>query len=220
MKKIGILGGTFNPIHTGHLILAQQAAQEYGLLKILILPSGISYMKSDIHMPGKEIRADMVKLAIASDPLLEFCGIELDREGNTYTCDTCDELRKLYPDTELYFIIGADTLFSMERWKNIAHVFECFHILAAIRDDASKASMLQKAEELKRKYGAAVHMLHTPNLEISSSEIRRMSAMGKSIRYFVPEKVYDYIKERDLYHDYDECKEATECAAQKTEKES
>lgn len=217
MQKIGILGGTFNPIHTGHLILAQQAAEEYALSKILILPSGVSYMKSDIRMPDRDTRVEMVKLAIESNPLFTYCDLEVRREGNTYTCDTCDELAGLYDNTEFYFIIGADTLFSMEKWKNIAHVFECFRILVAIRDDAPETSMKRKAEELKNKYGAFIRMVHMPNIEISSREIRRMSAAGRSIRYYVPEKVYEYIKERDLYHDYEECKETAECGAQKTE---
>ncbi len=220
MRKIGILGGTFNPIHIGHLILAEQAAEECDLSQVLILPSGISYMKSDIAIPDKSVRAEMVKLAIESNPLFVFCDIELKREGNTYTCDTCDELMRVYPDTEFYFIIGADTLFSMEKWKNTAHIFKCFHILAAVRDDASRISMLQKSEELKKKYGASIYMLHMPNLEISSKEIRRIYASGKSIRYYVPDKVYEYIKERDLYHEYEECKEAAECIAEKIEKKA
>lgn len=201
MQKIGILGGTFNPIHTGHLILAEQAMQEYQFRKVLILPSGVSYMKSEIDMPDGKVRARMVKLAIEDNSHFEFCDVELKREGNTYTCDTCDELATIYKNTEFYFIIGADTLFSMENWKNIAHVFECFHILAAVRNDATEKQILEKAQDLREKYGADIKMLHTPNIEISSKEIRKMCSEGKSVRYFVPEKVYQYIKECNLYHD-------------------
>lgn len=201
MKKVGILGGTFNPIHIGHLMLAEQAADEYGLEKVLILPSGVSYMKSNLSMPPGAVRGQMAELAVIDNPRLAFCDIELVRKGNTYTCDTCDELKMRYPDCDFFFIIGSDTLYSMEQWKDIDHVFASFHILAALRNDASEEALLEKAEELKIRYNADIRVLHTPIIEIASNEIRQRYAQGKSIRYYVPDKVYHFIKERDLYHE-------------------
>ena len=124
MKKTGILGGTFNPIHMAHLIIAEIALEEAELDEILFIPSGCSYLKdaADI-LPAKE-RIHMTGLAIEDNPKFALSTIETDREGNSYTCDTLLELRERYPDQENYLIVGADNLFTMEEWKDPEVIFQ------------------------------------------------------------------------------------------------
>ena len=121
MSKIGILGGTFNPIHNGHLLLAEQARCFYGLDQVLFIPSGCSYMKRQEEILPGEIRFQMVQLAIADNPYFCVSDMEIVREGNSYTCETITRLHAQYPEDELYYIVGADTLFQMEFWKNPFH---------------------------------------------------------------------------------------------------
>ena len=123
MSKIGILGGTFNPIHNGHLLLAEQARCFYGLDQVLFIPSGCSYMKRQEEILPGEIRFQMVQLAIADNPYFCVSDMEIVREGNSYTCETITRLHAQYPEDELYYIVGADTLFQMEFWKNPEQIF-------------------------------------------------------------------------------------------------
>ena len=123
MSKIGILGGTFNPIHNGHLLLAEQARCFYGLDQVLFIPSGCSYMKRQEEILPGEIRFQMVQLAIADNPYFCASDMEIVREGNSYTCETITRLHAQYPEDELYYIVGADTLFQMEFWKNPEQIF-------------------------------------------------------------------------------------------------
>ena len=113
--KIGIIGGTFDPIHNGHLYIARKAMEEFNLSKVLFIPTGVSYMKTDVS--GAVHRYEMVRLAIKNYPAFEISDLEVFRGGNTYTCETIAELKKEYPDVKFYFIIGVDTLFMMENGK-------------------------------------------------------------------------------------------------------
>jgi len=203
MKKIGILGGTFNPVHMGHLIIAELAWEEAGLDDILFIPSGCSYLKdaSDI-LPAKD-RIHMTGLAIEDNSHFALSTIEIDREGNSYTCDTLTELKERYPDQEYYLILGADNLFTIEEWKDPEVIFRNAKILAAVRGDKKSADMEKKIVELKEKYGADITLLHMKHVDISSSMIREKVAEGRSIRYMLPEKVREYIKKNHFYEKQD-----------------
>ena len=113
-RKTGIMGGTFNPIHIGHLLLAENAKDTFGLNEILFIPSGLSYMKKGMEIADKKMRLEMTRLAIADNPSFSLSSIEVEREGNSYTCETLEVLHKAKPQTEFYFIVGADSLFAME----------------------------------------------------------------------------------------------------------
>ena len=195
--KIGILGGTFNPIHNGHLILAQNAAEEMGLDKVLIMPAGISYFKDQKLIASKEDRANMVKSVTKDNPLFEFSDIELVREGNSYTYETINELSK--EDCDLYYIIGADTLFSIDTWKNPGIIFAKTTILCAGRDNVPTEKLTAKKQELEEKFNAKIHFLNAPEVEISSSQIRQLIKEGRTCRYYLPASVCDYICEHGLY---------------------
>lgn len=199
LKKIGIMGGTFNPIHIGHLIIAEKAREQFGLDHVLFMPSGMPYMKDCREvLPGKT-RTKMTELAIQSNLFFTISTIEVEREGRTYTYETLEYLRTQNPDTEYYFILGADSLWKIEEWKHPERIFAACHILAAIREDKSMEEMQNQACYLQEKYHADIALLQTGPMEISSSMIRNLCREGKSIRYLVPEAVYDYITQNKLY---------------------
>ena len=199
MKKIGILGGTFNPIHIGHLILAEQAYDEYDLDEVIIIPSGISYLKSTEEVLPSDDRINMAVLAAGSNPHFTVSDIEVRRAGNSYTSETLEILKSQHPDYEYYFIIGADTLYNMESWKNPDRIFASCHILAAIRDNSTVSELNSKIADYKSRFNASVDILKTTDVEISSRMIRKLVSEGHSVRYYVPDAVNEYIVEHGLY---------------------
>ena len=198
-KKVGIMGGTFNPIHIGHLIIAETARNQYHLDEILFIPSGCSYMKEHLAIPTGEVRADMTSLAIEDNPHFALSLMEIEREGNTYTYETLEELKRQNPDTEYYFILGADSLFALEKWQATQKIFDCCIILVATRNDETVEKVEQEAKRLSEKYQGQVLLLNCGTMDISSTGIRENVKKGQSIRYIVPDKVIQYIREHDLY---------------------
>lgn len=201
MAKIGILGGTFNPIHVGHLKLAENAYNQLNLDKVLIIPTGISYLKSNDNVLSKEIRADMVKLAIKEYPYFEFSDIELNRSGNTYTYETLEELKLIYPYDDLYFIIGADTLFNIESWKKPESIISNCILTVMVRDDNDITDVTEKCNVLMNKYNAKAVVLNSEKIDVSSSDIRKMIS-DKCYEKALPllkEDVYNYILNNQLY---------------------
>ncbi|MCR4589967.1 MAG: nicotinate-nucleotide adenylyltransferase [Lachnospiraceae bacterium] len=199
MKKCGILGGTFNPIHTGHLIIAEQALSEFKLDKVILMPSGTSYLKKDMVMPSPEVRLEMVRLASEDNPCFSVSDMEIRRGGNTYTADTIDELRALEPDTELYFITGADALHEMKKWVDPERIFSGCTVISCVRNNESLPDLMNDIDFYKERYNAKIEVLHTTNIDISSSMIRDLINKGRSVRYYVPEPVRKYIYENSLY---------------------
>lgn len=198
-KKIGIMGGTFNPIHIGHLILGQTALEQFQLDKVLFMPTKNPPHKRYDNIVDDAIRAEMVLIAIKDNPYFELSTFEMDREGITYTADTLTQLTKQNPDEEYYFIVGADSLFYIDRWKDPATIFKLSRLLAAVRGQASNKDMLRKIEELNETFHASVELLNSPNIDISSSEIRERIQNGMDIQYYVMPDVARYIQSNDLY---------------------
>lgn len=200
MKKIGIMGGTFNPIHIGHLVLAETAMEETGLDEIWVIPTGCSYMKKDLDdiLPGEE-RLAMAALATEENDKIKCLDIEIRRNGYTYSYETLEQLRRDYPEYRFYFIFGADCLFTIEKWRYPERIFENCTVIAAVRNGTSLAEMERKSNELKQKYHADIRLLPFPNLEISSTMIRERLYQGKSVRYMIPEKVMAYIRKKHFY---------------------
>lgn len=198
-KRIGILGGTFNPIHYGHLFMAEYAREACSLDKVLFIPTGVSYMKkaADI-LPGEE-RMRMLELSIESNPYFEVSDIELKRKGNTYTFETLESLKSQYPASELFFIVGADCLFTIENWYKPERIFANCTLLAAGRNHAAREALEEKKKQLEKKFQAHIILLDFPTMDISSTTIRENMYSGKSIRYMVQEKVYDYIYRNGFY---------------------
>lgn len=198
MKKIGILGGTFNPIHFGHLILGQSAKEEFGLDKVLVMPTKNPVYKTISGGVSEQNRIDMIKLAIRDFPYFEFSDMELRRNGATYTVDTLRELKKQNYEDQYYFIMGADSLYQIETWKEPDKILSMVNVLVATRND-SRSALDAQIEYLEEKYDGKIFHLSSPSIEISSNEIRKKNISGQSIHFFLPEAVIDYIERNGLY---------------------
>lgn len=198
-KKIGIMGGTFNPIHFGHLILAEQAMEVYDLDEVLFIPSGNPYMKDTEPIADRTVRGHMTELAIKGNPHFRMSSIELDREGPTYTYETLNALKEENPDCTYYFILGADSLLTMETWKNPKEIFKNCVVIASVRGTGTEDKIEKIATHLIYEYQADVRILPAKFIDLSSTEIRQRIAHGKSVRYMLPEKVREYIYENGLY---------------------
>ena len=196
------MGGTFNPIHYAHLLLAENAREQFGLDRIIFIPSGQPYMKvqkEDENVPSGELRYQMVKMAIQENPYFTCSRIEIDRPGKTYTVDTLHELQKMYPGDELFFIMGADSLLSMESWYQFEDIFQMAAILVTVRDDTDEKELTDVITRMKSKYLADIRMVMTGRMDISSTMIREKIKTGKSVRYLLPEDCVEYICLKNLY---------------------
>lgn len=195
-RKIGIMGGTFNPIHNGHVALADAAYKAFSLDKILFMPSGNSYMKQ--HVLDNSKRVSMVSKAIESISYFELSTIEVERFGNTYTSETLQQLTQQNPDVQYYFIMGADSLFHIEKWKDPEIIFQLSTLICMVRDDYNMADIKKKGAELAQR-GADILYLNMPKIDISSTDIRNRVKLHQSISELVPEKVEKYILQEHLY---------------------
>lgn len=198
--KIGIMGGTFDPIHIGHLLLGEFAYENFHLDEIWFLPNGNPPHKTtDESGVSLDDRIEMVKLATVDVPYFRLNLYEASSKKHSYTYSTMRALREMYPEHEFFFILGADSLFSIEQWKNFREIFPSCTILAAMRDDKDTESMQAQIRYLNEKYGADIRLLQAPLVEISSTTIRRRAENGLSIRYMVPDVVSEYIQSNALY---------------------
>ncbi len=199
IRKIGLLGGTFNPIHNGHLMLAEHAYSAYGLDEVWIVPSGVSYLKNTDQILPTVHRIEMIRRSIQDNPHLKLCEIETTRSGNTYTSDTLEQLNNDLPDAEFYFILGADNLYGIEMWKDAERIFALCNILAARRDHIENDKLMAQAEHLRQKYQAKISFMQTPNIDLSSEMIRDYIAHGTSVRYLLQDDVIAYIEHHHLF---------------------
>lgn len=198
-KKIGILGGTFNPIHCGHLYLAESAMKAASLDEVLFIPSGVSYMKDQREILSPVDRMEMVKLAISNYPNFNTSSIEINKAGNSYSYETILELKEQYHDVDFFFLTGADTLFSIESWKNPDVIFREAAILAAYRVGVSLEALQQQIIYLQKKYAADISLTAVTHVDISSTDIRHLVKNGASIKGLVPFEVEHYIKQHCFY---------------------
>ena len=199
MKKVGIMGGTFNPIHNGHLFLAEHALEQAGLDYILFMPSMNPPHKVGMNLVSAEHRISMVRLAVNDNSHFVISDLELRRPGITYTSDTLKALKKDEPDTEYYFIVGADSLMMMTDWMEPQTVFRLSTIIAGAREQCTQEQITEQAKFLEKTYKGKIILLDMPIMEISSKAIRERITNKKSIKYYVPNEVEAYIKEHHLY---------------------
>jgi len=199
MKKVGIMGGTFNPVHYGHLILAENAYEQVGLDEVLFMPTKNPPHKCKAEILSEDHRIKMVMLAIHDNPHFTLSMLEINREGTTYTADTLTFLTKEHADTQYFFIVGADSLFMLEDWKEPQTVFDLSTILVAGRDHVKVDELERQSRYLQETYGARIILLDIPTIEISSNAIRTKIAQSKTVRYYVPEEVIAYITKNNLY---------------------
>lgn len=198
--KIGIMGGTFDPIHIGHLLLGEFAYEDFGLDEIWFLPNGNPPHKSLAEVtPGVMERVEMVRKAIQGVPYFKVSEYEAIENVHSYTYRTMQHFRETYPEHQFYFILGADSLFSIEQWKYFREIFPTCTILAAMRDDKDRKNMEAQIRYLEETYQARIELLQAPLLEISSTTIRKRAGSGYTVRYMVPDKVAQYIREKGFY---------------------
>ena len=198
--KIGIMGGTFDPIHYGHLVTAEAAREEFRLDKVVFVPSGNPPHKKSKPISRGVDRVNMTVLAIANNPCFEVSDIELVRDGYTYTVDTLKEFIKTYGEkTQFFFITGADAVMEILTWKDVSTILKLCRIVSAYRPGSDIEKFKSMVEELERVYKSNIHLIEVPALAISSTEIRRRVKMGITIKYLLPEKVEKYILEKGLY---------------------
>ncbi|MDE7232428.1 MAG: nicotinate-nucleotide adenylyltransferase, partial [Lachnospiraceae bacterium] len=194
MKRIGIMGGTFNPIHNGHLAIAERAREQFLLEKVLFIPSGVPYMKDLQAVLPVSVRCEMTAAAIAGKPYFELSDIEaadVAQGKNTYTYETLQKLKAADSEAAYFFILGADSLYDMEHWKNPDQIFQSCTVLAAVRGEEQETSLRKKLarqiQHLQEKYQASIAMLEMESMELSSTQIRSRVKEGKSIQKMVPE---------------------------------
>ena len=201
-NRIGVLGGTFDPIHNGHLAIASSAIASGVVDRIWFLPNPLPPHKALPQDAATAYeRVAMLKLAIKGFPNYEICDLELLKGTETYTYQTLPMLEERYPELSFAFMIGADSLFQIETWKCPELLLPCHAFLAACRDDHDNAAVQKKAEELNRKYGAEIQLLKIPPTDVSSTRIRKKCRMHESIAADVPDAVAAYIADHDLYQE-------------------
>lgn len=198
LHKIGILGGTLDPIHLGHLMIAQTALEQLFLEKVIFMPSGNPPHKDYQNITEAYKRLAMVKLAIDGNNSFVCSDFELKRDGIIYTSDTLALLKDMYKEAEFYFIMGADSLFAIETWHKPEKIFKLCNIVVADRD-LLNTDLIKKIDELKVRYNASIFYIKSPMIHISSSYIRDCVKNGMSIRYLVGNNVADYIDKHNIY---------------------
>lgn len=190
--RIGVMGGTFDPIHLGHLVAASESAHHFDLDQVVFVPTGAPWQKADRQVSPAEDRYLMTVIATAADPRFSVSRVDLDRAGLTYTVDTLRDLRALHPEADLYFITGADALGDILSWRDADEVLAMAHFVGVSRPGHA---LLDPGRE------ATVTLLEIPALAISSSDCRERVRRGEPITYLVPPGVESFVAKRGLYRD-------------------
>lgn len=198
--RLGIMGGTFDPIHIGHLACAEQAREAFELAAVVFIPAGNPVFKKDRAVTPAADRLEMCRLATRSNPAFDVSAIEIERGGDTYTVDTLRQLRAHYPDNvELRFITGADAVASIVAWRESAAIADLARLIAVTRPGYALSD--ERRALIEGRGNFAVDYLEITSLAVSSSDLRRRVAAGASIRYLTMQRVFDYIREKRLYRD-------------------
>ncbi|PKQ36972.1 MAG: nicotinic acid mononucleotide adenylyltransferase [Actinobacteria bacterium HGW-Actinobacteria-1] len=193
--RLGIMGGTFDPIHYGHLVTAEEALVQFNLDRVVFMPTGVPVRKTHRSVTSAEHRYLMTVIATASNPDFEVSRLEIDRPGTTYTVDTIQALRDLYgPQAELYFITGADAVWDILTWKDSAELAGACTFIAATRPGFDLGRFSEERER-----GIQMETMEVPALAISSTDIRARFADRRPVRYLLPEAVSAYISKNGLY---------------------
>ncbi len=202
-NRIGLLGGTFNPVHNGHLKMAYIALYEFGLGEVVFLPLGDPPHKRQEYLASAAHRLDMIRLAIADERRFTLSTVETDRSGLTYTVDTLEILTRAQPQSSFYYIIGADTLFELENWKNYERVFFLTDFICIMRPGHDQREVVRCAERLNSRFGHKIYIADERGPDISSSLIRSQIAKNKLSQRLVPLNVANYILQHKVYNEED-----------------
>jgi nicotinate-nucleotide adenylyltransferase len=195
MRRIGVMGGTFDPIHHGHLVAASEVADRFALDEVIFVPTGQPWQKSAKVVSPAEDRYLMTVVATASNPRFSVSRVDVDRAGPTYTADTLTDLHARHPDSQLYFITGADALAQILSWHKVDALFELAHFVGVTRPGYELAD--------KHLPEGVVTLVEVPAMAISSTDCRDRVALGRPVWYLVPDGVVQYISKRRLYREED-----------------
>lgn len=199
MANIGILGGTFDPIHLGHMTLAEEAMKEFGLDQMLFVPNHVPWMKKDRQITDDVHRIEMVKAAISSHERYSLSMVDMEVGGDSYTYRTLEMLKEQHPNDTFYFILGADSLLTIEKWVHPEKIFANASILAAVRDDCDIDELTVQQRKLVKTYDADIRLLHMKAIDISSTYIREHFHDEKKAQDMLPKETAAYIKAHGLY---------------------
>lgn len=198
-KRVGIMGGSFDPIHNGHLIISERAKEQFGLDKIIFIPTGNPPHKKSYEMSSVDDRYSMTKLAIEENESYLISDIEAKSSDTTYTVNTLRTISEENEDYDLYFILGADSFIDISNWKDYKEILENYKIIVAKRPVLEDINFNKVYRRHKIDYPESIFLLDSPTVGISSTYIREVKMKEESIRYMIPEKVNDYIIEKCLY---------------------
>jgi len=197
--NVGVLGGTFDPVHNGHLEVAEEARKKLNLETVIFMPAGQPWMKSDREITPARHRLRMLELALAEKPYFKISVMEIEREGPTFTIDTINELKgQLRPEDEVFFIMGQESLVQLPRWHDASRLIHLCYFVVAPRPGSPKPD-LKALEKTLPGISQRVMLLDRPYVDVSGTDIRDRVERGLSIRHLVPELVNRYIKEQGLY---------------------
>lgn len=193
-RRIGVMGGTFDPIHNGHLVAASEVADRFDLDFVIFVPTGEPWQKRGRRVSDSEDRYLMTVIATASNPRFSVSRVDIDRPGDTYTIDTLNDLQVIYPDAELFFITGADALQKIMTWRDWEKMFD-----AATFVGVTRPGFKLKEADLPEMDCSRLHLIDIPAMAISSTDCRERAAAGRPVWYLVPDGVVQYIAKRGLY---------------------
>jgi len=198
--RLGIMGGTFNPIHHGHLVMAEEVRNKFALDKVIFVPTGNPPHKQISELVSAQDRYLMTVLATMTNLYFEVSNLEIEREGVSYTIDTIKEFKKVYgKNTKIYFITGADAILSIFTWKNMEDLLESCSFIAATRPGYCLDELKTKIEAINPAYIKHIHLVEVPGVAVSSTDVRERIRDGKPIKYLMPETVESYIIKNKLY---------------------
>lgn len=199
MRRLGIMGGTFDPVHYGHLVGAEGARHDLKLEKVIFIPAGRPPNKPHSRITEPWLRYRMTGLAVASNPFFEVSSIEVERTGPSYTINTVQAISRLYPGAQIYFITGSDALVDIHTWKGIEHLLTICRFVAAARPGYRVDELWERLDSLIGDLRRNIICMEVPALAISSTDIRQRVREGRPIKYLLPEPVEDFIKKNQLY---------------------
>lgn len=199
MKRIGILGGTFNPVHNGHINMALSFLEKLKLDRVVFIPVWSPPHKNASELVPASDRLEMCRLACTGNEGLSVSNIEIRRGGKSYTVDTLRELNKITPESKLFLITGADMFVTLEHWKNFEEIMQLAALCACSRKEGELSQLSFFARKFEREYKAECYVENFPVTDVSSTQVRRIIRSGGDVSGFLPEPVMDYIKSKGLY---------------------
>lgn len=199
MTNAAMFGGSFNPVHNGHVELLERMIFEFHLDKVIVIPTNVTPLKDNSFMAAAEDRLAMCRLAFSHVPAIEVSDMEITREGKSYTVDTLKMLKEKYADAKLHLIVGADAFLQLPLWYKAEEIFSLAKILTIVRDDIDCDSLKRAGESYKEKFGAECGIIENPVTDISSTEIRSLIKENSPVSELLPSDVYNFIKENELY---------------------